>query len=84
MKITNMEQVKENIGKKVLFQHYTMKKPVEATIVFGEYEDCEGDIMGWNKPSIRYDEVNDGYTWCSIDENMFENEDVLVLETIDE
>ena len=83
MKITNMKQVEENIGKKVIFQHYIMEKPVEATIMFGEYKDCEGDIVGWNEPSIRYDEVYVDCTWCSINEKMFENEYVLVLETIE-
>lgn len=83
MKITNMKQVKENVGKKVLFQDGVIDNPVEATIVFGYFTDCEGDTLGFrNEYSVVYDEKVDGYTWYGwLSEECFEK-NILVFETI--
>ena len=89
MQITNMKQVKENIGKRIRFQYKSMKEPVTGVIVFGTTEDCEGDLIGLsNNYSIVYDQkATDGGTYGTLlydDEYEFDKEEFLEFETIEE
>ena len=86
MKITSMKEVRENLGKKVMFQDELMNNPVQATIVFGEFTDCEGDELGINEEySVVYDKkTDDGYTWYgSIDDELFEEDCIKIFETLE-
>ena len=40
MKIENMDQVKQNLGKRVRFQYYEMKESVTGVIIYGETKSC--------------------------------------------
>ena len=86
MQITNMEQVKENIGKRVLFKTNFMNEIITGTIVFGEHKDCDRVIVGYeNKYSIIYDKKReDGInTWFGyLEESDFY--DIEVFEVIKE
>ena len=88
MEITNMEQVKENIGKRVRFQYETMTEPVTGVIIFGVTEDCEGDLIGFsNYYSVAYDQkATDDCTCCILwydDRDEFDDEEFLEFETIE-
>ena len=86
MRITNMEQVKENVGKRVLFKTNCMNEIITGTIVFGEHADCDRVIVGYeNKYSIIYDKKReDGInTWFGyLEESDFY--DIEVFEVIKE
>ena len=85
MKIENMEQVKENLGKRVLFQCKWDEKSVQGRIVFGKIEDCEGDVVGYDEVySVLYDEAA-GFcsTWCDIKNDMYIANNILIFETLE-
>ena len=85
MKIANMEQVKENLGKRVLFQSKFNKKQVTGKIVYGKTIDCEGDEVGYEEEySVLYDNPADfGGTWCDIEEEDFFQEHIELFETLE-
>ena len=86
MQIKCMEDVKKNLGKKVRFQFETMSKPVNGTIIFGDFKDCKGESHGWdNEYFIVFDEIDDSnYTWCVVTEHRFKENNFLVFKTIEE
>ena len=86
MQITNMKQVKENIGKRVKVKFDEVEGFIEGKLVKGSFVDCESDnIRLWSGYSIRFDKTgNDGCTWCSLSDICFDNEVFLEFETIEE
>ena len=86
MKIENMEQVKQNLGKRVLFQSKLNEKQVTGRIVYGKTEDCEGDAVGYEEEySVLYDNPSYvGATWYYIEEEDFFQDDILLFETIED
>ena len=86
MKIENMEQVKQNVGKRVLFQCKFDEKQMTGRIVFGETEDCEGDVVGYEEEcSVLYDSPSYvGATWYYIEEEDFFQDNILLFETIED
>ena len=53
VQITNMKQVKENLGKRVRFKTNYMNTIITGIIVFGEYEDCDGVIVGYENNDLK-------------------------------
>ena len=86
MKIKSMEDVKNNVGKKVLFRSKWTNDKKIGKIVYGKVEDCDVDIIGYDyKYSILYDEKDaGGSTWHSIDNKDFEDGSIKLFETIEE
>ena len=86
MRITNMEQVKENIGKRVKVKFDEVEGFIEGKLVEGDFVDCEGDsICLFSDYSIRFDKKDDrGCTFCSLYDASFDNEVFLEFETIEE
>ena len=86
MQITNMEQVKENIGKRVRVQFDEKEGFIEGKLVEGDFVDCEGDsICLFSDCSIRFDKKDDrGCTICSLYDASFDDEKFLEFETIEE
>ena len=86
MKITNMEQVKENIGKRVKVKFDEVEGFIEGKLVEGSFVDCEGDsIYFWSSYSVRFDKTDsEGYTLCSLNDRFFDKEEFLEFEVIDE
>ena len=86
MKITNMEQVKENVGKRVRVQFDEVEGFIEGKLVKGSFVDCESDsIYLWSGYSIRFDKTdNDGCTWCGLSDIFFDKEEFLEFEVIEE
>ena len=86
MKIENMEQVKQNLGKRVRFQYYEMKESVTGVIIYGETKSCTGDLVGYeNFYSVLYDKFTDDCCiWCEIEACMFKYSDIVLFETIED
>ena len=85
MKIGTMEQVRQNLEQRVLFQSKWDEKPVQGRIVFGKTEDCEGDVVGYDETySVLYDEAA-GFcsTWCDIKDDMDIANNILIFETLE-
>ena len=85
MKIENMEQVKQNLGKRVLFQCKWDEEPVTGKIVYGEAKDCDGDIVGHEGVySVLYDNPTDfGDTWYNIDDDIDIMNHIVIFETLE-
>ena len=91
MKITSMEQVKQNVGKRVLFQCKLSSPQVTGKIVYGEVEDCERDVVGFEGvysvlyDNSVYDNLSNFYkTWYNIEEEDFFQNDIVLFETIED
>ena len=86
MRITNMEQVKENIGKRVKVKFDEVEGFIEGKLVKGSFVDCESDnICLWSGYSIRFDKKDDrGCTFCSLYDASFDDEKFLEFEVIHE
>lgn len=85
MKITNMKEVEQNVGKRVKFQHFTDEKVVTGKVVYGVVDDCENSEVGLEGYySVIFDNMDDeGCTWCRLYERIFKNGELLLLETIE-
>ena len=86
MKIENMEQVKQNLGKRVLFQCEWDEEPATGKIVYGEAKDCDGDIVGClDSYSVICDFPDDNScTWYNIEGEDSFQEDIVLFETLED
>ena len=86
MKITNMKEVEENLGKKVRFKNAVMDDVVTGKIVYGEVKNRDGYIVGFpNSFSVIYENKSKSHcTWCYIDQKDFDEGNIVVFETIEQ